>query len=139
MALTAQQAYALSKKFTTDSIAGAGAIKGAPCEIQSTTPIEGGTRIVFQWEDTEGNVYTDSIDVMDGEKGSKGDKGNPGAPGAKGEDGNDGFSPTIVVKSATSEEYILTITDETGSYDTPNLKGHSSLEGSYSNENLSLY
>lgn len=45
--------------------------------------------------------------------------------GADGNDGTDGYSPTIVVKSSTSTEYILTITDKNGSYDTPNLKGSS--------------
>lgn len=35
----------------------------------------------------------------------------------------DGFSPTIEVKAETASEYILTITDKQGSFDTPNLKG----------------
>lgn len=37
--------------------------------------------------------------------------------------GEDGFSPTITVKSATEDTYILTVNNESGSYDTPNLKG----------------
>lgn len=37
--------------------------------------------------------------------------------------GQDGFSPTVVVKTNTDSEYVLTITDANGSYDTPNLKG----------------
>ena len=36
--------------------------------------------------------------------------------------GDDGYSPTITVKTDTDTEYVLTITDENGSYDTPNLK-----------------
>ena len=36
--------------------------------------------------------------------------------------GQDGFSPTVVVKTNTDSEYVLTITDANGSYDTPNLK-----------------
>ena len=35
----------------------------------------------------------------------------------------DGFSPIVEVKTETSSEYILTITDKQGSFDTPNLKG----------------
>lgn len=41
----------------------------------------------------------------------------------KGEDGEEGFSPTITVKESTSTRYVLTVTNEEGSYDTPNLKG----------------
>ncbi len=35
----------------------------------------------------------------------------------------DGFSPTIQEKTNTETEYVLTITTEEGSFDTPNLKG----------------
>ena len=41
----------------------------------------------------------------------------------KGEPGKDGFSPTITEKTSTATEYILTITNADGSYDTPNLMG----------------
>ena len=34
-----------------------------------------------------------------------------------------GFSPEIEVKTDTEDEYVLTITTSTGSFDTPNLKG----------------
>ena len=37
--------------------------------------------------------------------------------------GPQGVSPTVVVKTDTESEYVLTITDATGSFDTPNLKG----------------
>lgn len=46
----------------------------------------------------------------------KGDKGDNGANGA------DGFSPTIAIKKNTSNEYVLSITNKSGSFDTPNLK-----------------
>lgn len=35
--------------------------------------------------------------------------------------GQEGFSPSITVKTNTSTEYILTITNKDGSFDTPNL------------------
>ena len=66
MALTPKQAYALSKKFTEDTVEGAGAIKGKNCTISAKTPITGGTRITFQWTLDSGEVRTDSIDVIDG-------------------------------------------------------------------------
>ena len=63
---------------------------------------------------------------IQGEKGPQGEQGiqgPTGATGPKGAKGDAGFSPTIVVKKSTLDEYILTITTEDGSYDTPNLKG----------------
>lgn len=44
-------------------------------------------------------------------------KGNPGPQGPA------GVSPSVVVKESTGDNFILTITDANGSYDTPNLKG----------------
>lgn len=58
-----------------------------------------------------------------GDKGDTGETGPTGPAGATGANGSDGFSPTIVVKTSTTDDYILTITDANGSYDTPNLKG----------------
>ena len=40
-----------------------------------------------------------------------------------------GFSPEIEVKSDTEDEYVLTITTSTGSFDTPNLKGTGTSSG----------
>lgn len=60
---------ALSKKYTDNSLAGGGAVRGKNCTIQSKTPIEGGTRIVFAWTLDNGTVQTTSVDVMDGEQG----------------------------------------------------------------------
>ena len=42
--------------------------------------------------------------------------------------GEDGVSPTVVVKTQTADSYVLTITDSTGSFDTPNLKGDGAEE-----------
>lgn len=76
-----------------------------------------------------------------GEQGSPGDKGDqgpigpqgpqgePGQDGTDGIDGQDGFSPTITVKTQTGTEYVLTITNKDGSYDTPNLQGQDGTGG----------
>lgn len=110
-------ALASSKSYTKETVEGAGAVAGVPCQIQSITDIPGGHRITFLWEDNEGTEHTDTLDVMNGDTGPKGDVGEQGEPG------NDGFSPTITVKKSTQSQYVLTITDAYGSYDTPNLKG----------------
>lgn len=68
--MKALESYALSKKYTNDSLDGAGALKGKNCTIQSITAItkngKSGNRITFQWTGDSGTVYTDTLDVMDG-------------------------------------------------------------------------
>ena len=63
------------------------------------------------------------IQGIQGEPGEQGEQGIQGIQGEQGEQGEPGFSPSVEVKTQTDTEYVLTITDETQSYDTPNLKG----------------
>ena len=67
---------AIAKKFTKDTAAQFGALKGASCTISSIVEIEGGHRITFEWENNAGQKQTDSIDVMDGKDGSGTGDGN---------------------------------------------------------------
>lgn len=57
----------IAKKYTDDSLAGAGAVAGVPCQIQSITDIAGGKRVTFLWEDNNGTEHTSAMDVMNGE------------------------------------------------------------------------
>ena len=72
MSITAEQALAVSKKYTSDSLEGVGAIAGKPCQIQSVTDITGGKRVTFLWVDNSNVEHTSTMDVMDGEKGADG-------------------------------------------------------------------
>lgn len=74
-------------------------------------------------QDSTGNHVAQINDGIDGINGVNGVDGQNGADGRDGTDGQDGFSPTIVVKTDTDTEYVLTITDKNGSFDTPNLRG----------------
>lgn len=67
MAITAEQALAVSKKFTSDSLEGVGAIAGKPCQIQSVTDITGGKRVTFLWVDNSDVEHTSTMDVMNGD------------------------------------------------------------------------
>ena len=49
--------------------------------------------------------------------------------GRDGLDGDEGFSPSIVEKTNTEDEYVLTVTDVNGSFDTPNLKEGNGEDG----------
>lgn len=66
------ETLAVAKKYTDDSMAGAGAVAGVPCQIQSKTPITGGTRITFLWVDNNGDSHTTAMDVMNGIDGQDG-------------------------------------------------------------------
>lgn len=66
------ETLAVAKKYTDDSLAGAGAVAGVPCQIQSKTAITGGTRITFLWVDNNGDSHTTAMDVMNGIDGQDG-------------------------------------------------------------------
>ena len=88
--LDGKKALAIAQQYTDDSLAGAGAVAGKPCQIQSITPITGGNRITFLWVDNNNVSHTQTLDVMDGAKGDKGDKGDRGEQGLQGEQGIQG-------------------------------------------------
>ena len=58
--------YALSKKYTNDTVIGLGALKGANCTIQNAIHEGGKTTITFQWTATDGTIQTTQIEVLDG-------------------------------------------------------------------------
>ena len=59
-------AYLLSRKFTKDTVIGMGAIKGAPCQVQSINKVDKTTTITLKWEDNVGGVHTQEFDIEDG-------------------------------------------------------------------------
>lgn len=100
--MTAVQAQALSKKQVQETANSLGALKGAPCTIKLIEETDEKITVTFGWMDSEGNSQTSSIDIPKGQ---------------------DGFSPTITVKENTDTSYVLTITTQDGTIETPNLKG----------------
>ena len=92
--------YILSKKYTQSSLVGMGALKGASATIQSITNNPNGTHdVVFEWEDNEGNTYTDTLVVKDGTDGT---------------DGTDGVGIVSITKTGTSglvDTYTVSLTN----------------------------
>lgn len=92
--------YILSKKYTQSSLVGMGALKGASATIQSITNNPNGTHdIVFEWEDNEGNTYTNTLVVKDGKDGT---------------DGTDGVGIVSITKTGTSglvDTYTISLTN----------------------------
>jgi microcystin-dependent protein len=112
--MNAIQALAVAKSYTDSEIAGAGAIKGAPCQIQSITDITGGHRVTFLWVDNEEVSHTSTLDVMDGDKG---------------DDGVGIASITFKDKDASGNNvYTVTMTDNT-TYDITCPKGDKGDDG----------
>lgn len=103
--LDAKKVYAVLLKYIDETLVGAGALKGASCQIQSITEITGGHRITFAWELNDGTSQTSTLDVMNGAKGED---------GAQGADGADGVGIASIEKTSTSglvDTYTITMTD----------------------------
>jgi hypothetical protein len=64
--------YILSKRYVDETVVGAGALKGASCQIESIKETEEGNIITFVWEYTDGTKGTASITVKNGEEGTDG-------------------------------------------------------------------
>lgn len=59
--------YALSKKYTNDTVIGLGAIKGSPATVKSYTyDVDGNTIITFEWTATDDTKRTSTVSVKRG-------------------------------------------------------------------------
>lgn len=68
------ETLAAANKFTIDTVAGAGGIKGAPCEIQSITrnQADNANVVTFKWENGSAETQTSAMTVPDGAAGADG-------------------------------------------------------------------
>lgn len=73
---------AVAKKFTKDSLKGAGALKGAPCTVKSTSyDADGNSIVVLEWSLTDGSKKTSTVTIkkgIDGKDGKDGEQGETG-------------------------------------------------------------
>lgn len=112
---------AVAKKFTKDSLKGAGALKGANCTIKSIEAVPEGNKVVFEWTLTDGSKKSDSIIVKDGVDGKDGKDGIDGIDGEKGDKGDQGEKgvgiESITKKSSAGlvDTYQIVFTDGTES------------------------
>lgn len=112
---------AVAKKFTKDSLKGAGALKGANCTIKSIEAVPEGNKVVFEWTLTDGSKKTDFIIIKDGVDGKDGKDGIDGIDGEKGDKGDQGDKgvgiESITKKSSAGlvDTYLIVFTDGTES------------------------
>ena len=80
MGITAEIALAAANKYTDETVAGAGALKGAPCEIQSITrnQADNANVVTFKWENGSAETQTSAMTVPDGATGPQGPRGYAG-------------------------------------------------------------
>lgn len=64
--MTGTTAYTLSLKAINDALVGIGAIKGAPCEVDSISKTGSTTTVTLKWTDTAGVDHKTSFDIEDG-------------------------------------------------------------------------
>ena len=64
--------YILAKRYTDDSLKGAGALKGASCQIKDVIPVEGGNNVIFEWFYSDGSKGEKTLFVRDGGDGENG-------------------------------------------------------------------
>ena len=58
--------YALCKKYTDKSLDGIGALKGAPCTVQSVVKTDGRSVVTLEWQSNSGVIQTSKVYVNDG-------------------------------------------------------------------------
>ena len=90
-----KKTLSVAKKYTKETASQFGALKGASCQISDISEIEGGKRITFLWENSEGATRESTLVVLNG---------------ADGADGSDGRS--VVSADIDAENHlILTMSD----------------------------
>ena len=64
--MNAQQAYIFAKKYTDETAVQFGALKGAPCKIQSIRKVDDQNIVTFEWKNDAGETQTTVMAVNDG-------------------------------------------------------------------------
>ena len=129
------QTLAMAKKYTNESLIGAGALKGAPCTIKNIEKEDGVSKVTFEWTATDDTKRTSEMSIADGATISKvevneknelivtlSDNTSLNGGSIKTIKGNPGFSPKITENKENNENvYKLDIETEDGIITTPNL------------------
>lgn len=102
MAFADVEIIGILKSYVNQSLVGVGALKGAPCQIQSIVDGTDDHTITFLWVDENGDSHTSTLVVKDGEQ---------GATGATGATGNGIASIEKTSTSGLVDTYTITMTN----------------------------
>jgi len=97
------------KSYITATLAGAGALKGAPCQVASISKSSGVTTVTLQWEDDNGDTTTGTMTVADGTNGANG----VGISNIE-KTSTSGNVDTYTITLTNGDDYTFTVTNGTG-------------------------
>lgn len=111
--------YLLARSYVKKTLAGVGAIKGKPCQIQNIEPITGGKRVTFLWVDNSDVEHTSTMDIMNGLRGEQGLQGIQGPQGPAGVAGPQGAQGAQGIAGAKGDKGDKGDTGNTGAKEIP--------------------
>ena len=97
------------KSYIAATLAGAGALKGAPCQVASISKSSGVTTVTLQWVDDNGDITTGNMTVADGTDGANG----VGISNIE-KTSTSGNVDTYTITLTNGDDYTFTVTNGTG-------------------------
>lgn len=97
------------KSYIAATLAGAGALKGAPCQVASISKSSGVTTVTLKWVDDEGETTTGIMTVADGQDGANG----VGISNIE-KTSTSGNVDTYTITLTNGDDYTFTVTNGSG-------------------------
>ena len=97
------------KSYITATLAGAGALKGAPCQVASISKSSGVTTVTLKWVDNHGDATTGNMTIADGQDGANG----VGISNIE-KTSTSGNVDTYTITLTNGDDYTFTVTNGSG-------------------------
>lgn len=97
------------KSYIAATLAGAGALKGAPCQVASISKSSGVTTVTLKWVDDQGDATTGIMTVADGQDGANG----VGISNIE-KTSTSGNVDTYTITLTNGDDYTFTVTNGSG-------------------------
>lgn len=97
------------KSYIAATLAGAGALKGAPCQVASISKSSGVTTVTLKWVDDNGDATTGNMTVADGQDGANG----VGISNIE-KTSTSGNVDTYTITLTNGDDYTFTVTNGSG-------------------------
>lgn len=97
------------RSYIAATLAGAGALKGAPCQVASISKSSGVTTVTLKWVDDQGETTTGNMTVADGQNGTNG----VGISNIE-KTSTSGNVDTYTITLTNGDDYTFTVTNGSG-------------------------
>ena len=97
------------RSYIAATLAGAGALKGAPCQVASISKSSGVTTVTLKWVDDQGETTTGNMTVADGQDGTNG----VGISNIE-KTSTSGNVDTYTITLTNGDDYTFTVTNGSG-------------------------